>query len=243
MAKLKLRVASLEEVEEALRPLYSQSGSGYVLDADGLDELDRLAEFRESNRKMFGQLEAWKKLGMTPEQITAKLAEQSRADDEKLSAAELEAKYRKQLDDAKAEAAKQIADAQAKIDRYEILEPMRQAALKAGMIPADVDDVLELPSVRSRYRRGENGAVQILTPDGTPDINMDPGKFFEAMRKERPRFFQPVNPGGSGLKGGDPQPKLREGVRQVSADDSSALGASLADIASGKVVVVDAEAS
>lgn len=241
MAKLKLKIASLEEVEEALRPLYSQSGSGFVLDADGLDELDKVAEFRESNRKMYAQLEAWKKLGMTPEQIAEKLKAQQDEADAKMSAAELEAKYRKQVEDAKRDAAERLAEAQAKIDRYEILEPMRQAALKAGMIPADVDDVLELPSVRSRYKRGENGAVQILTADGTPDINTTPQAFFEAMRKERPRFFQPVNPGGSGLKGSDAPATTREGVKKISASDQRAINASLEDIASGKSVVVDAE--
>ena len=99
------------------------------------------------------------------------------------------------------------------------------------MIPADVDDVLELPSVRSRYKRGESGAIQILKPDGTPDLQATPEKFFEAMRKERPRFFEPIKPGGSGLKTPDAPPSRQGDVKTISSDDQGALSASLEEIA------------
>lgn len=237
---LKLRIAKLEEVDEAVRSLYVQKGDGFELDAEDIGKID---EFRSNNRTMKEELDAWKALGLSPDQAKEMIAaaRKKKADDEKgkLTVQELEAKYSGQVAELETKSKEERAILQAKIDRYEILEPMRQAALKAGVIPADVEDLLELPSIKRRYRRGENGKIQILDVDGDPDLSATPEKFFEQMRKERPRFFSPNGSTGSGSKPSEARPHP-DGVREVSDRDQDAMNANLEDIASGKVVVVSA---
>lgn len=49
---LKFRVPKLEDVPEALRSMYRQSGNEFVLDAEGAEDLSRLSEFRDNNTKL-----------------------------------------------------------------------------------------------------------------------------------------------------------------------------------------------
>jgi hypothetical protein len=241
---LKLKVAKLEDVDEKFRSLYVQRGTEFVLDAEADPDLAKLAEFRDNNRKMKEQLEAWVALGMTPEQAKAKLAEikQKRDDDDNknLSAKQLEEKYQKQLTDAQAEADRKLREAQAKLDAYEVIGPLRQAMLTAGAIASEVDDFLELPSVKKRYRKGDDGKLQFLDEQGDPILGATAAKFAETLRKERPRFFEPVKPGGSGQKTSEPPAQKAE--KSVERDDLQRAvdsgGVSLEDLASGKVAVV-----
>ena len=227
--KLKLSKADHEALDEPLRALYVDDGKGgFILDAEDVGKVD---EFRATNRTYAQQLEQWKALGLTPDQAKAMIEAARKADESKLSSAELQKKFEKQMADEKALFEKEKAGYAAKLERYEVLEPLRQAALKAGAIPADVEDLLEAPSVKRRYRRGDDGKIQFLDEQGDPILNLTPDKFFEGLSKEKPRFFQALNPGGSGVK---PTEKPADpNVRRVASEQE----ASLEDLASGKAVV------
>jgi hypothetical protein len=235
---LKLRVKTIEEVDEAQRGLYVADTlkGGFILDAEDVGKID---EFRSNNRAYSAQLEAWKALGMTAEQAKAKIEEARERENANLSAADLKTKFEQQLAAERATWQAEKAGYLSKLDRFEVLEPLRQAAIKAGAIPADVEDLLEAPSVKRRYRKGEDGALQFLADDGTPLLGATPTQFFENLAKEKPRYFQPVNPGGSDTKP-NPQKQQDPNARKISASDQAALNStSLEDLASGKVVVVE----
>lgn len=235
---LKLRLKTLEEVEEAQRGLYVADTlkGGFILDAEDAGKLD---EFRSNNRTYAQQIEAWKSLGMTVEQAKVKIEEARERENANLSVADLQKKFEKQMADERAAWQAEKAGYLSKLDRYEILEPLRQAAIAAGAIPADVEDLLEAPSVKRRYRKGEDGTLQFLGDDGAPLLGVAPKQFFETLAKEKPRYFQPVNPGGSDTKP-NPQKVADPNARKISASDQDALNSTrLEDLASGKVVVVE----
>lgn len=234
--KLKLTKAEHEALDESLRALYVDDGKGgLILDAE---DAGRTAEFRDTNISYAKQLEQWKALGLTPEQAKTMIETARKDADSKLSADQLLKKFEQQLAEKESGWQKERESFAAKLERYEVLEPLRQAALKAGAIPADVEDLLEAPSVKRRYRRGEDGKIQFLDQDGDPIAGITSEKFFESLAKEKPRFFQPLNPGGSGLK---PTEKPADpSIRRIAATDQDAMNASLEDIAAGKAVVVGA---
>lgn len=243
--KLKLRIGKLEEVDEALRPLYvaATDGNGFTLDAEPDPEAAKLAEFRETNRKQFAELEKWKSLGLSPEQAAEKLkAERKKADDDenaKLTVKQLEEKYSKQLADEQEKAEKARKELQAKLDRHEIHAPIRKALIEKGAFAGDVDDLVESLERRGAFRRGDDGKLQFLDADGAVALGVTVDKFADQVRKDRPRWFEPMRPGGAGSKPSD-APVTREGVKQISDDDQDAMNASLEDIAAGKAVVVPA---
>lgn len=232
--KLKLTKAEHEGLDEAMAGLYVDDGKGgFILDAE---DVSKIEEFRTNNRTYAQQLEQWKALGLTPDQAKTMIESARKDADSKLSADQLLKKFEQQLAESKAEWDKEKSTFAAKLERYEVLEPLRQAALKAGAIPADVEDLLEAPSVKRRYRRGEDGKIQFLDQDGDPIAGLTSDKFFEGLSKEKPRFFQPLNPGGSGVK---PTEKPADpSIRRIAANDQAAMNASLEDIAAGKAVVV-----
>lgn len=227
--KLRLTEAEHEALDEAKAGLYVADGKGgFILDAE---DVAKVEEFRTNNRSYAQQLEQWKALGLTPEQAKTMIETARKDADSKLSADQLLKKFEQQLAEKESGWQKERESFAAKLERYEVLEPLRQAALKAGAIPADVEDLLEAPSVKRRYRRGEDGKIQFLDQDGDPIAGITSEKFFESLAKEKPRFFQPLNPGGSGLK---PTEKPADpSIRQV-ANESDA---SLEDFASGKAVL------
>lgn len=234
--KLRLTEAEHEALDEAKAGLYVADGKGgFILDAE---DVSKIEEFRTNNRTFAQQLEAWKALGMTAEQAKTMIETARKDADSKLSADQLLKKFEQQLAEKESGWQKERESFAAKLERYEVLEPLRQAALKAGAIPADVEDLLEAPSVKRRYRRGEDGKIQFLDQDGDPIAGITSEKFFESLAKEKPRFFQPLNPGGSGLK---PTEKPADpSIRRIAATDQDAMNASLEDIAAGKAVVVGA---
>lgn len=240
---LKRLIAKLEDVEEKFRPAYSpnSSGDGFVLDAEPDPDISKLGEFRENNRKMKEQLEAWVALGMTPEQAKAKLVEQKKkaddAENEKLSMKQLEEKYSKQLSDSEKAGNDKVAALQAKLDAHEIRGPIRQALLKAGAIAGDVDDLIDSLERRNRFRRGEDGKLQILDEQGDPQLNVTADKFAEQVRKERARWFEPLKPGGSGAKLNE-APQRTEAVQEIDVSNQAAINANIDAIAEGKAVVV-----
>lgn len=227
--KLKLSKADHEALDEPLRALYVDDGKGgFILDAE---DAGKIEEFRTNNRTYAQQLEQWKALGLTPEQAKAMIETARKAEEGKLSAADLQKKFEQQLADRDAASKKTLDAVQAKLDRYEILEPMRRAALDGGVIPGEVDDFLEKVAVRTRFGKDAEGKLQIFDAQGTPILGATPKQLIEELKPVLPRWYQPLNPGGSGIKTSDKP--ADPNVRQVASEKE----ASLEDLASGKAVV------
>ena len=170
MPKLKLRIAKLEDVEEAVRPLYVKQDDGsFALDAEAPGEDPKLAEFRENNRKMKAELDAWQALGLTSEQAKARLAEQQKkaedAENEKLSAKQLQEKFQKQLDEA-------VTKAAAECDRKATPSEKRKAhgggrpQLELSKLPRVVVEVPDPDLEATAQRIGFEDSYQYLRQRG-----------------------------------------------------------------------------
>ncbi len=161
---MKIELQSLDGLPEALAPLVAQDGETHTLDLSQLVPATELDAFKSKavtaqneaieRRKA---LDAWKKLGDSPDAVAQKLAngadpkiiEQLRAQQ-----AETEATYRQKLSS--------LMGAQATAS-------LKAELAKVGVIPEAID-MLATASA-SRIRFDDDGNMQIMAPDGqTPMI-------------------------------------------------------------------------
>lgn len=79
---------------------------------------------------------------------------------------------------------------------YKLTSPLKEIALKAGVLPEDLDVVL-LETAR-RFRLDDNGKIVVLDDDGDPTTDT-PEKFFKDIyRLQRPKFYAATGAAGSG---------------------------------------------
>lgn len=90
----------------------------------------------------------------------------------------------------------QITTLERDLRHYKLTVPLRDIAVKAGVIAEDLD--LVMLDVQSRFKLDENGKIVVLDSDG--DVSdVTPQKFFETLYKEqRPKFYKASDAGGSG---------------------------------------------
>jgi hypothetical protein len=245
---LKRKIAKLEDVDEAQRGFYTKAkdGDGFVLETEEdprLADLPKLDEFRENNRKMKAELDKWTALGLTPEQAAEQVkAARKKADDDvnaKLTAKQLEEKFQKQLDEQKAADDAEKRTLREKLEQLEVIGPIRQKLLEAGLIASEAEDFLEKPSFRKRFKRSDDGKLQFLDEQGDPILGMTVEKFAAETRKLYPRWFEPNRPGGAGTKTND-QPAKGD-VAKIAADDQDAINENIDKIAAGEVEVAVGE--
>jgi len=248
---------SLDGISEALQGEYEQRDGKYVLKIEGdvpglvtastLSEANgKLAEFRESNRA----------LNAAKTELDAKLATFEGIDPAEYKAAkdkiaELESKGVKKGDDItkivqdavsaavtpvseQLEAfKKQASDAQQALARKDLESALQTAGLKAGVEEKALPDYLR----RGVEVFGFDGEGKVVAKNGdTPlyskDCPAEPlgmEEWASGLSTEAPHLFKPSKGGGANPGPGGPVPE-----RTVTPDQ---FGASLEDIAAGKVTV------
>lgn len=80
---------------------------------------------------------------------------------------------------------------------------VKAAALKAGMLPEDVDDEMTilLHGRKPRFDLNDEGRVIVLDDDGDP-LNVPPEKWFaETYKSRKPKVFAGTTGSGSGARG------------------------------------------
>jgi hypothetical protein len=98
-----------------------------------------------------------------------------------------------------------IADLEREVKHYKLTVPIRDLALKSGMIAERLD--LALLDLQKRFSLDESGQLQTLDEFGNPMPGMTPEKFFkEVYLEQRPYLFHPKGGFGSGA------PQLRGGA-------------------------------
>src|SRR5688572_21778771 len=82
------------------------------------------------------------------------------------------------------------------LKHYKLTVPLKDIAVKAGVIAEDLD--LVMLDVQGRFRLDDSGKIVLLDPDG--DVSdVTPQKFFETLYKEqRPKFYKASDAGGGG---------------------------------------------
>jgi len=141
-----------------------------------LDDLLNLRELKKAGKPLTVDEKA--ELERLHQKAIGKLANESKAKDERLSAVERDLKH------------------------YKLTVPLRDIAVKAGVIPEDLD--LVLLDVQRRFALNDKDKIVVLDDDGD-ETDITPQKFFETLYKEqRPKFYKaPDTKGGPGPKPGE----------------------------------------
>ncbi len=246
--KLKAKVAKLDEVPEAFRGAYVEKDGSHVLDAEKLeaiewDDKEELAGALENERKERKRLkgEVDKFAGLDPER--ARLA-QKKLDDleakELMDKGEFDRLLKKRSDEyGEKETAfqQQLEKLTGELTRFKLTDKVRAAALAAGVIPEDIEDVLTLTS--PRFKLGDKDQIVVLDKDGDESTLTLEKYFGEEFKTQRPKFYTASGAGGSGAPAGGSGGGGGGAVKTVSRRDQAAMNANVEEIAAGTVKVVD----
>ena len=179
---LQFQVETLDTIPEAVRALYKEDGGKFRLDLDGYEDpqglKSALQKERDAAKAAQRQVSAWDKLGKTPDEISAMLEAQSKAEGEKLGKSGDWEKVKQQMVEQHAkELAKRDDGLQAKdkaIERYLI-----DAQATAAIAEAKGAAALLLPRVKAHVKvmQEDGGFVaRVVDAEGNPRVDSK-GKF------------------------------------------------------------------
>jgi hypothetical protein len=243
MAKFKLaKVQKLEDVPEAYRGLYVQKDDGFEIDPAKFAEFefDDKAELegalkREREERKAAKEELKKYEGIDPERARAAQERLDKLDEKKLiDKGEFERLLKKRSDEfdtREAEYKRQLEEHGKRLDTYELTNPVREAALKAGVLPEDVEDVLKINS--HRFRLNDKRKPVVLDKDGD-ETSLTLEQFWgEEFKTARPKFYgasgaggSGAQPGGTGGGGGGAKTVKRADFEKMPATEQSSLARS-----------------
>jgi hypothetical protein len=208
MPKLLGVVDTLESVPEAFKPSYEQKDGKFFLKEV---EFEDVAPYKEKlSKKETAINEANKKLGRYTK--FAELADDELDEllhlrelkkqgkpltvDEKAELERLHAKALGKIGDESKAKDGQISELERDLKHYKLTVPLRDIAVKAGVIAEDLD--LVMLDVQHRFKLDDGGKIVLLDADG--DVSdVTPQKFFETLYKEqRPKFYKASDAGGGG---------------------------------------------
>lgn len=212
-------VTSLDQVEEPIRGAYVEADGKFNLDIDKYAEI-KAAGLKGKNKELLDKLakqkdvvakfEKFKDLDLDEfeefiesrkQQADGNGGQQPQggkpADDAALRTLE---KQLKKLQSKLTEDGQTWQQEREKLTgelrHYKLTSPLKEIALKAGVLPEDLDVVL-LETAR-RFRLDDNGKIVVLDDDGDPTTDT-PEKFFKDIyRLQRPKFYAATGAAGSG---------------------------------------------
>jgi hypothetical protein len=145
---------------------------------------------------------------------------------------------RKEGENAKAtELQKTIDSLTADVNKHKLIEPVRRAALEAGVRGDRIDDVISLTSNRFKL----DGDKVIVLKDGE-DSSMTPGDFFSKDYKvARPEFYAGTGNGGSGAHNEDKGTGGKKTITRAQFNEMPPAdqAASMASVNKGEAVLTD----
>lgn len=174
MAKLKLVVDSLDDLDETARTLYVERDGKFHLDVDGVEDTSGLKSALQKERKereaRERQVKAWERLGKSPEEIEELLEAQRKADEEKATKAGEWEKLRAQMNEKhQAELAKKD-EALAAMRRRLEAELVDAKAVAAIAAAKGVPELL-LPHVQRHVKVDDDFNVLVVDAKGDPRVN------------------------------------------------------------------------
>ena len=190
---LKLIVKTIEEVDEAMRPLYVERDGAFHLDAEGFDDHPSVAKAkqnleaaRRSERAMKSQIEKWEKLGKTDDEIAALIASEEETKRTKLEQAGEWDKLKDQMN-------KKHQD---DIKKWE------------GLTEAEKQNNIKLRGKLERYLVDAKATAAIAAAEGEPELLLPIVKrFMKVEEDDSGEFFTSIidDKGGARVNGkGDP---------------------------------------
>jgi uncharacterized protein YnzC (UPF0291/DUF896 family) len=206
----KLEFAKAEDAPEALRAHLAEADGKFVFEGEPISVV---TQTNEKLKKLRGDLDA----------KTAKLGRFAKLDelgdeldvDELLSLrelkkqgkpltadekAELERLHKKQLDKLNGDVKtrdERLTVAEAELKRYRLTEPLKAIALKAGVLPEDLE--LAMLETQSRFRLSDDSKKIVVVDEDGDATDITPQDFFGKLYKQqRPKFYAASGAGGSG---------------------------------------------
>lgn len=199
---LPVSVETLEEIPETVRPFYKEHEGKFLLKADGVEDVSGLknALKRQSEAAKAAKAELQKFANVDLEEYE-RLREAATGKDgkDKDEVAKLIAKRVGETEEKYKPLLTEVDRLKAKLRSVLIDDARRSAALKAGILPDSIDDVM---LVSARYfDLDDKEKIVVLDDDGDP-TSLSPEKFFsETFKKMRPRYYPPTGASGSGADG------------------------------------------
>lgn len=177
MAKLKLVVDSLDDLEETSRGLYVEKDGRYHLDVDGIEDTSGLKSALQKERKdreaKEKQVKSWERLGKTPEEIEELLEAQRKAEEDKATKAGEWDKLRAQMNDKHQQELKAREDKLSAMQGALSKHLVDAAATSAIAAEKGVPDLL-LPHVQRHVRVVEEDGeyvVKVVDAKGDPRVD------------------------------------------------------------------------
>lgn len=204
--KAKLTKEEFEELPEATREYYKANGEGYLLDAEGVEDVSglksALQKERDERAAAKKALEAFKDIDPEKYQQLLSDAEQREHDNLKKSGKyeELKAKLTESHNAEKAKLQAEIDKREARIRKFVLEDQVRSEAIKAGVVKDLIDDVVVVTG--SRFKLDDNEKIQVLDKDGS-EMGITVESFFtDVFKEQRPHYYAASGAGGSGAPPG-----------------------------------------
>ena len=239
---LKLEVASLDEVPEALRSEYKNVDGKFFLDAEGITDAlgakSKLQEFRENNVKLLKERDALKSSSvLATEEVNElkrlKTLEAELKGKQTISVSEFEDRLKERMSSMREEltasqraAEERAVKSEAAFERERLGNTLRSAAVKAGVRSTALEDVLLRGD---RAFKLVDGEVAVVDPKGEVrygrDGQMTADEWLVELNVQAPHLFEPnTGAGATGTtqtKGGrvdfdsmSPQAQIAYGLRE-----------------------------
>lgn len=175
---LKYQVDSLDGLDDDLKALYTEKDGKFVLDVEGVEDTSGLKEsLRASNKEAMErrkQLEAWKRIGKTPDEIEELLEAQRVADEEKATKKGEWEKLKAQMNETHQKELSKKDELVSKM-RSALERHLVDAAATAAIASAKGVPDLLLPHVQRHVKvvEDDNGefSVQVVDAKGDPRVN------------------------------------------------------------------------
>lgn len=233
--KFKLTKKAFDELADDIKPLYVTNADGnYYLDAEGAVDKDRLDEFRNTNVELLKKLEPFKDVKV--EDYRKALEDQKKIQEKEwLEKGEVEKVVEQRVSAMKSDYEGKIQERDAKLQKagaqLDILiidNQVREHAIKNGITPSAVDDVLL--RARNIYQveegravpKDKNGAV-IFGKDGNNPLAIQ--DWIGGLKDEAPHLFQASQ--GSGANGGNRG--IKQDMKNASPQSKIAAGLTKGD--------------
>lgn len=209
--KAKLTKDEFGKLADPLKEHYKASGDDYILDAEGVEDVSGLKSALEKEKKERRELkakletEAEKFKDIDPERAREALKAIADLDEKKLiDKGEFDRLLKKrsdEFDQREAEYKKAIDERETRLNHYELVNPVRDAALKAGVMADRIEDALAVSL--KRFKLDDKRKPIVLDAEGDPMSGKTLDEFFSTEFKEsKPWLYAASGAGGSGASNG-----------------------------------------
>lgn len=206
---LKAMVDSLDEIPEAVRGEYEEVDGKFRLSVEGVDSLvdnSGIKQALEKERAKGKLVDAIRKeFPAASDDDIRELVKKAKGlkkgeGGEPLDNEKLVLKLRKEIDDEYAPIKSENEQLKGELRTIRLDDQVRKAALEAGIISEDIEDVLTL--TRANFDLDAKNRVVVLDEDGDPSTVTLQKFFTDVFKKRKPKFYKAPDVEGGNAGGG-----------------------------------------